>query len=41
MVIDYAGPDTNGRKIRCPSVQAVTPPEIKPSEVVFALSTTA
>jgi hypothetical protein len=32
MVVDYSGPDTNGRKIRCPSVEAVTPPEIKPSE---------
>jgi hypothetical protein len=32
MVVDYSGPDTNGRKIRCPSVEAVTPPEIKPSQ---------
>ena len=31
MVVDYSGPDTGGRKIRCPSVEAVTPPQFKPS----------
>jgi hypothetical protein len=32
MVVDYSGPDTGGRKIRCPSVEAVSPPEFKPSK---------
>jgi hypothetical protein len=32
MVVDYSGPDTGGRKIRCPSVEALAPPEIKPSK---------
>jgi hypothetical protein len=32
MVVDYSGPDTGGRKIRCPSVEAVEPQPIKASE---------
>jgi hypothetical protein len=32
MVVDYSGPDTGGRKMRCPSVEAVTPQAIKASE---------
>jgi hypothetical protein len=32
MVVDYSGPDTNGRRVRCPSVEAVTPAPLPVSE---------
>jgi hypothetical protein len=32
MVVDYSGPDTNGRRLRCPSVEAVIPAALPVSE---------